>query len=182
MLNPHIIEALYKPNIYNGVAYICSYQDDRVKALITENKYQHHPVASKLLALLLSKWLSNRLTGDLILIPLPLGAKRQKERGYNQVSIILKSLPTGDSILIAEYVLCRTKETKPQTSLPKSERLKNTIGAFAYSGQPFSHPQPRTIVLVDDVVTTGATFAAAKAALIPHVPPTTKIICLAIAH
>jgi predicted amidophosphoribosyltransferase len=78
-------------------------------------------------------------------------------------------------------ILIKTKDTPPQTTLQRQARLKNIKDAFV-AMTPKIMPEPATLIIVDDVVTTGATLMAARAALTPQLPPTTQIICLALAH
>jgi predicted amidophosphoribosyltransferase len=79
-------------------------------------------------------------------------------------------------------VLTRTKETVPQVSLGRQQRLHNIKGIFQCDAEllvPFSG---QTLILLDDVATTGATLNEARATLVPYLPADTKLICLALAH
>ena len=77
----------------------------------------------------------------------------------------------------------RSKDTTPQTSLTKAERLTNMTDAFAVvNAQKLASIKKCTVVLIDDVITTGSTLKVARAALAPLLPPDTKLITLALAH
>jgi predicted amidophosphoribosyltransferase len=81
-------------------------------------------------------------------------------------------------IHIDESLLTRSRHTRPQTELKKAERIANLTGAFTC-------PRPgyirgKTLVLIDDVTTTGATLKEAEKALLPHKPH--MIILIAIGH
>ncbi|HMO77916.1 MAG TPA: phosphoribosyltransferase family protein [Candidatus Paceibacterota bacterium] len=149
-----------------------------IRAAITANKFHDHKPASALLATLISDWYKQLPNKPTIFVPIPLSKSREKERGYNQVTRILASVP--EPINIAP-LLIRTKHTAPQTSLPREKRLKNVLDAFSYVPHPDLISCER-IVLVDDVITTGSTLKAARKTLIAHLPKRCEVICLALAH
>ena len=99
------------------------------------------------------------LTGRLSLIPIPLGSRRLRQRGYNQSERIAAGLSRISGAPVRE-VLRRTRETPSQTALTPEERAANVAGAFLASARLDGR-----CVLVDDVFTTGATLLAAAAAL-----------------
>lgn len=166
----------------NNTAYLLDYADPVVQALIIENKYHNNGHAASILSQYLYSWIKTT-NEPLVLVPIPLGKKREFERGYNQVVNILSKLPDSSKYSTDASIVCRVRETTPQTSLEKNDRLKNMINSFAcvkperlrkYSGCTF--------VIIDDVTTTGATLEAARATLAPLLPASTKLICLALAH
>ena len=94
------------------------------------------------------------------IVPMPLDAARQRERGYNQAREIARTLRCATGLPLAGG-LVRSRPTSPQASLAWRERVRNVRGAFATT-RPFAGAR---IALVDDVMTSGATAAAAAAAL-----------------
>jgi ComF family protein len=99
------------------------------------------------------------------IVPIPLASSRIRERGFNQSELIGKSLAAIWKIPLRADVLVRQSSTRSQTELTPGERLGNVAGAFSVpaNARPFlggAHP-----VLLDDVVTTGATLRAAASAL-----------------
>jgi ComF family protein len=101
------------------------------------------------------------LTGQVCLIPVPLAGRRLRDRGYNQSERIAAALGSRVKLPVRCDLLQRIRETRTQTALTPEARHANVSGAF--------HAGPVTgleLVLVDDVFTTGATLAAAAAALV----------------
>lgn len=171
----------YQPNSHGGSICLSSFQEPSCSAAVTENKFHNHPKARKLLASLLEKWL-NTQNETVVIIPVPLSRKRFKERGYNQVLEVAKEVKEVE-IKILNHVVSRHKNTPPQTSLSKVARQKNVKGAFVVADkETLGELSDCTVVILDDVVTTGATLNAVRAALAPHLPQSTKLITLALAH
>jgi ComF family protein len=93
-------------------------------------------------------------SSDLIL-PVPLHLRRLQHRGMNQSLILARALFPEKAPAIRPDVLVRTRNTPPQTSLDRRDRLRNLTGAFAVSGK--MDVSGLRICLVDDILTTGTT-------------------------
>ncbi len=109
-----------------------------------------------------------RTDGPSALIPIPLAARRFRQRGYNQSERLARALARTWRISVIVDLLVRTRETPTQTALTPGTRLANVAGAFGTRLTPGRRPgvSPATnYILVDDVFTTGATLAEAARAL-----------------
>ena len=160
--------------VIDGVTihFALSYADPAVRSLITEAKFHNHHHAQKLLGIVTKDALATLAVCDRV-IPMPLSNRRYRERGYNQLEQILHA----GGVTYAASLLTRT-HTQPQTELDRSRRRQNVAGSFTLaSGAEIAG---KHLVLIDDVVTTGATMLAARAELARHSPA--SITCFALAH
>ena len=98
------------------------------------------------------------------LVPVPLAGTRRRERGYNQSEELARAIGAAWGLPVLDTLLVRTRVTRTQTRLTPGERHRNVSGAFHASGGRDAL-RGRHLVLVDDVVTTGATLNACAAAL-----------------
>jgi ComF family protein len=108
-------------------------------------------------------------------LPVPLHRKRERQRGYNQAAALAKTVAARLEAPLCLDVLRRVRETPPQAGLNLEQRRRNLLGAFDASS-----PVPRSILLIDDVTTTGATFEASARAL--RAGGTEQVLALAIAR
>ncbi len=98
-----------------------------------------------------------------VIIPVPLGKKRMQERGYNQVALVAEPLAYAVGVKYSPRSLWKERETRSQVGLNVSERQKNVHNAYQADSDSVKR---KSIVLTDDVATTGATISACVGALI----------------
>jgi len=113
-------------------------------------------LARPLAALLLEQWGPALAAAGLdALVPVPLGRARERERGFNQAALVAERLAGTLGVPLRPRWLVRARATQPQSDLGAAERRANVRGAFAAD----TAVAGRHVVIVDDVLTTGATAA-----------------------
>lgn len=122
-------------------------------------KYRNRPA----LARPLGSWLAARARVEpgALVVSVPLARGRRVERGYDQAALLAEHLARAAGARTLRGALVRVRETPPQVGRTRAERARNVAGAFRAG----AGVEGRDVVLVDDVVTTGATADAAAAAL-----------------
>lgn len=103
-----------------------------------------------------------------IVIPVPLHKKRLRKRKYNQASLLVNGIGKKANKIIIHEVLKRKINTRPQVGLLGKERLKNVKDAFCINEQYLEEIRGKNILLVDDVMTTGATLNNCAKILLKH--------------
>ncbi|MGQ9888084.1 MAG: ComF family protein [Aggregatilineales bacterium] len=94
---------------------------------------------------------------DAVIVPVPLHPARLAERGYNQSQLLAEQLAASTGRLCMPYALKRVRQTRSQVGLDRDQRQANMAGAFAAESEQISG---RSVLLLDDVYTTGSTMAA----------------------
>lgn len=102
--------------------------------------------------------LSNRYNDIDALIPLPLFFTKEKKRGYNQAAVICEGMSESAGIPVWKDIVLRKKRTETQTHMNRAERWTNIEGKFELSNTAAA--EGKHVLLVDDVLTTGATIEA----------------------
>ncbi len=110
------------------------------------------------------------------ILPIPLHRRRLHQRGFNPACVLARALAHGYGIPCLPVALTRLRDTPSQTGLGRLARRKNVRGAFAYRGK---RPTPKSVWLVDDVVTTGATTEEAARVLHKVGVEEVTVICVA---
>jgi ComF family protein len=151
------------------ITTVMDYRDPVVQDLIRSLKYDGNAHAAHLSAEVLADYLREEIIQaraysprPILLLPMPLYTKRLRERGFNQIDIVLQRLPkefrNGELARVETHALIRTRATVQQTHLHRSQRLKNVAGAFSIIDP--KRIQDTHVFLIDDVTTTGATLVS----------------------
>ncbi len=154
------------------VTALSDYANYKVSALIHSLKYTQSTQAIVLLAGVLADYLLEEVANHammhsgkaLMIMPMPLSKRRKQERGFNQMEVLLQEVIRVHSDLAPHMVLgllLKHKDTKPQTHLSREERLINVRGVFSCKNLSGAH-----VIIVDDVLTTGATALEASKAVV----------------
>jgi ComF family protein len=146
------------------------------QALVHALKYgSRTAVAGELAALALPAAVSLLRDGVDALVPVPLHRVRRRERGFDQAELVSRALSSLTGVRTDTRCLRRVRATRSQTALPREGRIENVLGAF--EGLPGACEAKR-FLLVDDVVTTGATLRAASSAV--EDAGAASVVCLAV--
>jgi ComF family protein len=132
--------------------------------LVVNFKFHAEPGLAAAFALLLrsTPWVEPALETADTLLPMPLSRERLRSRGFNQALLLAQQLAPDKSR--AEWLL-RLRDTPPQSSLGRAERLRSLDGAFAVEPRQAARLVGQRVVLVDDVMTSGASLWAAARVL-----------------
>jgi ComF family protein len=168
---PHTSEALYlgnhTENLFIGRLLIqaaCSEfyfsKASIVQQLIHELKYKGNTDIGFYLGEMVGRNLlaSGRFSNIDLLLPLPLHPAKERKRGYNQAAIICNGISSVMNIPVSTGNLVRQRFTETQTRKHRDDRWENVDGSFAILNEPAL--RGKHILLVDDVITTGATLEA----------------------
>jgi len=136
-----------------------------VDQLLTTLKFGQRLAAGRCLSALLLELpaLQPFCVGLDLAIPVPLHTRRLRERGYNQALELLRPIAATLMLPLAPAALRRCRHTPPQTGLDGATRRRNLRGAFDIDAAAL---RDRRVLLMDDVVTTGATVSEAARALL----------------
>ena len=131
---------------------------------LAEFKFRSDPGWAAALATLLrsTPWVEPALEAADRVLPVPLSRERLQQRGFNQAALLARHIA---GLKVDTTLLLRLRATEAQSGLPRRQRLRNLQGAFAVEPLRATAVQGQRIVLVDDVMTTGATLNAAAHAL-----------------
>lgn len=152
---PYTTKALNRLSIFR-------YQSP-IKELITQGKYQKQLLKLDILGLLAAQDIKQyyKNTKPEVIIPIPLHKVKHQQRGFNQTQLLAQRIAQALNISIDTNTLVRRRNTHSQSQLNYEQRQKNVRNAFILSKE--NHY--RHILLIDDVITTGATMQQAKQTL-----------------
>lgn len=136
---------------YDDCIVACNY-DGLVREMVHKIKYKDkREIAITIAAIMADNIKKEKLDYDYI-VPVPISSKKLKKRGYNHMKLVVLELTTWLKIPVLDC-LSRTRETKPQVLLNVNDRWYNVMDCFICNDIIYG----KRILLVDDIITTGAT-------------------------
>ncbi len=138
------------------------YHEGPLKRAVHQLKYRRDIALGDKLADLLFEIVQDQTWEIDLIVPIPLAKKRQNRRGYNQAALLASPLAWSLGLEFSNKALYRKKETRTQIGLNIQERKENVKNAFALKSNII---KGKNILLIDDVITTGATLNSASVAL-----------------
>ncbi len=153
--------------ISRGTSLSISYPLDysaAVARLITGLKYGDKPGLAGLLSGFMIEGLAEGISTRTVVVPVPVGAARRRERGYNQTELLAARIARGLGLAHEKDMLVKLRSTASQTGLERERRLRNVAGSFGV--RPGFCLEGKAVLLIDDVVTTGSTLRDCARALL----------------
>lgn len=152
--------------VYYQQARAVALYEGALREYLTDLKYRYRPELGQALGELLVEWLKANpefSKADLV-IPIPLHPQKLTLRGYNQARLLAEPLSKYLGMPVNDSVLVRTKLTETQNSLKRVARFANVRGAFQIVET--SAVKGKLVLLIDDILTTGATASEAARILL----------------
>ena len=136
--------------------YCAGIYTKELQKLIRGLKYHNQPDLAYYLAKFMAEYFS-KITNDneFDIVPVPIFSKREKKRKYNHMNLVAEEFCRLTSNTLNTSLIKRIKDTKPQYNLKRAQRIENLSNAFKVDKNNYNG---KTILILDDICTTGATF------------------------
>jgi ComF family protein len=169
-------------DVRNGAALLRFREGSHVQSMLHRLKYEGQREIAEVFGALAGEkiWNSGIFTRPDIIIPVPLHTSRLRRRGYNQSAVFGSALGAATNTELSDSILLKIRQNASQTGKSRQERSDNVANAYVLAST--SSITGKHILLVDDVVTTGATLEACCNTLEMGQPASISIICLALAE
>ncbi len=166
-----------RPPFSRARAVFC--YDDHGKNLVLDLKYHDQLQLAPTLGVWLAKAGRDLALSSDVIVPVPLYYWRFVSRRYNQSALLAQSVSQSCGVPWLADGLLRTRKTAPQAGLTRNQRLDNVRGAFAVNPKHLHEIKGKNILLIDDVLTTGATIAHCTNTLLKAGAMTVNVLTLA---
>jgi len=157
--------AIAEPPVFGRARAVARF-DGAVREMVHRLKYGDRMDLAEAMGRMMVRAGGEILAGADVLVPVPLHRMRLFMRRFNQAAALARVISRLTGVPWEAEVLRRVRRTRPQTGLTRLQRAGNLQGAFAVPADRRAHVEGRTVVLVDDALTTGATANAASRALL----------------
>ena len=159
-------EAVADPPVYTRARAVAHFDDGPVRQLIHRLKYSDRLELAGPLGAWMARAGAELLVEADLLVPVPLHRRRLIVRRFNQANALAQAVSAASGVPVNPFVLARVKSTPSQVGLSRTQRAINLQGAFRAPEDLAAQIEGRAIVLIDDVLTSGATVNAASRALL----------------
>lgn len=172
-------QAVAAPPVYGRARAVARY-DGVMRQLIHDLKFHDRHDARKLFGRWMAEAGSSLIFDADVIVPVPLHRWKLLKRRFNQAAILSAELSRLTGRPNAPLALMRSRKTSPQLGLTATQRRQNVSGAFSVPPRQRGAVEGRCVLLVDDVITTGATISAAARALLSAGAAGVDILALAL--
>lgn len=159
-------EALGQPPAFRRARAVARFDDGPSRLLVHRLKYGDRTELARPLGRWMARAGAELLAEADLIVPVPLHRWRLLKRRFNQAALLAKVVSASSGVAWDPLALKRVKATASQVGMTRAQRRDNLQGAFRVSRSHAAAVAGRTILLVDDVLTTGATLNAATRALL----------------
>jgi ComF family protein len=159
-------EAVADPPVYSRARAVAHFEDGPVRQLVHRLKYSDRMELANPLGAWMARAGHELLAEADLLVPVPLHRRRLAARRFNQANALAQAVSRQSGVPVDPFILARVKPTPSQVGLSRSQRALNMQGAFRIPEVQAARVEGRAIILVDDVMTSGATVNAASRALL----------------
>ncbi|HEX3048929.1 MAG TPA: ComF family protein [Bacillota bacterium] len=164
---------------YFSTARAVALYEGLLREILADLKYRYRPDLGAVLGILMKEWI--KLHKDFqninLIIPIPINHQKLMERGYNQAELLAKPLQRYLGISLKTNIIVRDKITRSQNELNKEERFSNIKDAFrVINSEALAQAK---VLLIDDILTTGATASEAARILLRAGASDVKVLTLA---
>lgn len=158
--------AVSDPPVFSRARAVAHFEEGPVRQLVHRLKYSDRMELAKPLGAWMARAGSDLLADADLLVPVPLHQRRLAFRRFNQAQALAQAISARCGVPADPFILARVKRTASQVGLSRSQRALNLQGAFRVADAMAPRIEGRALVLIDDVMTSGATANAASRALL----------------
>ena len=158
-------EAIAHPPVFARARAVACFDDGPVRNLVHQLKYGDRPDYARVLGRWMARAGAELLAEADVIVPVPLHPRRLWQRRYNQAALLAQAVGQASGTPVRLQAVDRIKQTQSQVGMTRSERAANIQGAFRLTPEGAALRGSR-VLLVDDVLTTGATANAVSRALL----------------
>ena len=159
-------EAVANPPVFQRARAVARYDSDKARSLAHRLKYYDRLELAQPMGRWMARAGAEILAEADVLVPIPLHRLRLFARRFNQSAALAQVISGECGVPLETMALLRVKPTAPQVGLSRAQRAANLSGAFRIDSERGALLKGRNVVLIDDVLTTGATANAAARALL----------------